>query len=394
MAVGVGLVIGKPGAQAGRQIEAPNTFRFSASVQFVTPSLHEQVLHELSPVSFPDQPLGTISPPDKVHFFSSGVGVLVGGNGGGKIDVAVAWANRVPTIDGGVAGVPSGPGVFLEPISSVSDPDVLGGDGRGVRVGDGLGVRVGDGLGVLVDDGRGVLLGDGLGVLVAGTTQGPTLLHPSTPSVHEHTLQKLFPVSFPDQPFGTISPPDKVHIGTTVAVLVAVGGSGVSVGITGVSVGIAGVSVGITGMSVGGTLVGVAVAVEVGVGVEIVNAQVFDTRLVSKDASVATPAAMLTETVPSEDPFSTSNVYVVPDPAKLLAAGPPPFAVPETVISPTTKSLTDSANVTVNSMVLVLTVAPHAPVDDVIVTAGPSWTMLYAKDNVNSFTSSPLVPSK
>ena len=58
----------------------------------------------------------------------------------------------------------------------------------------------------------------------------------------------------------------------------------------------------------GGTSVGVAVDVEVGVGVGIVNAQVFDTRLVSNDASVATPAATLTETVPSEDPFSTSNV--------------------------------------------------------------------------------------
>ena len=53
---------------------------------------------------------------------------------------------------------------------------------------------------------------------------------------------------------------------------------------------------------------GVLVGVLVGVGVRIVKAQVFDTRLVSKDASVATPAAMLTETVPSEDPFSTSNV--------------------------------------------------------------------------------------
>ena len=78
----------------------------------------------------------------------------------------------------------------------------------------------------------------------------------------------------------------------------------------------------------------------------------------------------------------------------MLAAGLPPFAVPETVMSPTTKSLTDSANVTVNFMVATLTVAPHVPVEDVIVTAGPSWTMLYAKVRVNSFTSSPFVPSK
>ena len=48
------------------------------------------------------------------------------------------------------------------------------------------------------------------------------------------------------------------------------------------------------------------VAVDVAVG--IVKAQVFETRLVSTDASVATPAAMLTATVPAEEPFSTSKV--------------------------------------------------------------------------------------
>ena len=60
-------------------------------------------------------------------------------------------------------------------------------------------------------------------------------------------LQKLLPVSFPDQPCDTVSPPDKVHIGTgvgvLVVVLVAVGGTGVlgdgtSVGIA-VDVGVA-----------------------------------------------------------------------------------------------------------------------------------------------------------
>ena len=54
-------------------------------------------------------------------------------------------------------------------------------------------------------------------------------------------LQKLLPVSFPNQPCGTVSPPDKVHIGTgvglLVVVLVAVGGTGVLV--DGTSVGIA-----------------------------------------------------------------------------------------------------------------------------------------------------------
>ena len=53
-------------------------------------------------------------------------------------------------------------------------------------------------------------------------------------------LQKLLPVSFPDQPCDTVSPPDKVHIGTgvgvLVVVLVAVGGTGVLVDGTSVSV--------------------------------------------------------------------------------------------------------------------------------------------------------------
>ena len=73
----------------------------------------------------------------------------------------------------------------------------------------------------------------------------------------------------------------------------------------------------------------------------------FDAILSFPAASVAVPAATDTTTIPSEDPFTTSNVYVAPEPAKLLAAGEPPFAVPVTVMSPTTKLLTDSEKVTV-----------------------------------------------
>ena len=73
----------------------------------------------------------------------------------------------------------------------------------------------------------------------------------------------------------------------------------------------------------------------------------FDTVLSFPAASVAAPAATLTDTVPSEDPFTTSKVYVVPDPAKLLAAGELSFAVPVTVMSPTTKLDVDSLNVAV-----------------------------------------------
>ena len=65
------------------------------------------------------------------------------------------------------------------------------------------------------------------------------------------------------------------------------------------------------------------------------------------DASVAVPAATDTTTVPSDEPLTTSKVYVVPLPAKLLAVGVPLFAVPVTVISPTVKSDTGFENVTV-----------------------------------------------
>ena len=198
------------------------------------------------------------SPPVKVHSFSTGtgVGVVVLTTGGGKLDVAVAWTNRVATIDG---------------------------DGLGVLVGDGLGELVGAGLGVLVGGGLGELVGGGLDVLVAvavlvgvtvsGTIQSPILLQFNTPSVHEHALQKLSPVSFPDQPLGTFSPPDKVHVRTKVAVLVgvlvAVGGA--AVGGTGVAVGAA---VGGTDVLVGGTVVGVAVDVGVGVCAPVVKLNV------------------------------------------------------------------------------------------------------------------------
>ena len=187
MHAGIG-VVGDAGALPGNQpttqggaamqIGAPNISKFNASGHVLTPSRHEQVLHELLPVSLPDQPLGTVSPPAKVHSFSAatGVGVVTLTTGGGKLDVAVASTNTVVTIDGGVALVPSGPGVFVEPTSPSAGPFAL--------VGAGLGVLVG--VAVLV------------GVTVSGTIQGPILLQLNTPSVHEHALQKLSPVSFPD----------------------------------------------------------------------------------------------------------------------------------------------------------------------------------------------------
>ena len=89
------------------------------------------------------------------------------------------------------------------------------------------------------------------------------------------------------------------------------------------------------------------VMVTVGLTVSIVNVQLSDAVLRFTAASVATPAAILTITVPSEEPCTTSKVYVVPDPAKLLASGEPPFAVPVTVMSPTTKLLVDSLKVAV-----------------------------------------------
>ena len=91
----------------------------------------------------------------------------------------------------------------------------------------------------------------------------------------------------------------------------------------------------------------VELIVIVGFTVSIVKVYVFDAMLRLFAASFALFAATDTTTVPSEDPFTTSNVYVVPLPAKLLAAGEPLFAVPVTVMSPTAKLLTDSENVTV-----------------------------------------------
>ena len=78
-----------------------------------------------------------------------------------------------------------------------------------------------------------------------------------------------------------------------------------------------------------------------------VSVYVVDAVLLFDDESVALFCAICTDTVPSEEPLTTSKVYVVPLPAKLLVTGVPPFAVPDTVMSPITKSDTDSENVTV-----------------------------------------------
>ena len=50
-------------------------------------------------------------------------------------------------------------------------------------------------------------------------------------------------------------------------------------------------------------------------------------------ASVATPAAINTVTVPSEVPRNTSKVYSAPDPPRFDAAGALPLTVPVTVMS-------------------------------------------------------------
>ena len=84
-----------------------------------------------------------------------------------------------------------------------------------------------------------------------------------------------------------------------------------------------------------------------GCTVSTVKVHVFDTMFELFETSVAVPAATDTTTVPSDEPRTTSKVYVAPEPAKLLAAGEPPFAEPVTVISPIAKLLTDSENVTV-----------------------------------------------
>ena len=91
----------------------------------------------------------------------------------------------------------------------------------------------------------------------------------------------------------------------------------------------------------------VELMVIVGFTVSIVKVYVFDTVLSFPAASLDVPAATDTTTVPSDEPLTASNVYVVPLPAKLLATGEPLLAVPVTVISPIVKLLTDSEKVTV-----------------------------------------------
>ena len=91
----------------------------------------------------------------------------------------------------------------------------------------------------------------------------------------------------------------------------------------------------------------VELMVIVGFTVSIVKVYVFDTVLSFPAASLDVPAATDTTTVPSDEPLTASNVYVVPLPAKLLATGEPLLAVPVTVMSPTAKSDTDFENVTV-----------------------------------------------
>ena len=59
-----------------------------------------------------------------------------------------------------------------------------------------------------------------------------------------------------------------------------------------------------------------------------------------------------------------------PDPAKLLAAGEPPLAVPDTVMSVALKPDTDSPKFTVKLIVAALVEEPLAPCVDVIIGVG------------------------
>ena len=89
------------------------------------------------------------------------------------------------------------------------------------------------------------------------------------------------------------------------------------------------------------------VIIGIGCTVSTVKVHVFDAILELFETSLDVPAATDTTTVPSDEPLTASNVYVVPLPAKLLAAGEPLLAVPVTVMSPTAKSDTVFEKVTV-----------------------------------------------
>ena len=116
-----------------------------------------------------------------------GVAVLTITRGAGRALVAVSWASRVSTSDGGAA-LASGPGVISKPISSPAGSSVASvsvGNATpfilAVGVGVLVGVLVAELVGVLVEVLVEVLVGTRVGVTVAGGVQGPMRVQISTP---------------------------------------------------------------------------------------------------------------------------------------------------------------------------------------------------------------------
>ena len=83
----------------------------------------------------------------------NGVAVPIMTSGAGNTEVGVLMASTVATIDGGVAEPSSGPGVFFDPISSASGPEVSSpsvSDESSSSSSSGSGVLVGVLVGVIV----------------------------------------------------------------------------------------------------------------------------------------------------------------------------------------------------------------------------------------------------
>jgi len=112
----------------------------------------------------------------------------------------------------------------------------------------------------------------------------------------------------------------------------------------------------------------------VGAKVSMITVTGADTVLELPAESAATSAAIDAVTVPSVVPRATSNVYVrASTVTKLDAAGLPPFAVPVTVMSPSSKFLTASLKVAVNVTGSSLVMVPSA---GVMVTVGTRVSMV------------------
>jgi hypothetical protein len=139
------------------------------------PALQRQELHELEPVSLPDQPCATVPPPVRVQDSPS----AASGVGAPALTQPISVQRSEPALHR----------QELQKLSPVSVPDQPSStEPPPARVQD-----------------------CAPGAEVAGGRTQPILVHPSAPALHRQELQKFAPVSLPDQPSSTVPPPVRVH---------------------------------------------------------------------------------------------------------------------------------------------------------------------------------------